>query len=63
MQMKRRKTSVLEDKKQEDKRIIEETIGMKDTFTSSFDEDYTNYRLPRLTLLNDAGKKEEVVQI
>ena len=52
-----KKTSVLEDKKQEDKRIIEETIGMKDTFTSSFDEDYTNYRLPRLTLLNDAGKK------
>lgn len=41
----------------EDQRIINETIGMVDTFKSSFDEDYTNYKLPRLALLKDGGKR------
>lgn len=54
---KKKKPSFLNDKQEEDKRIIEETIGRKDTFTSSFDENYTNYRLPRLTLLNEVSKK------
>lgn len=54
---KEKKPSFLNDKQEEDKRIIEETIGRKDTFTSSFDENYTNYRLPRLTLLNEVSKK------
>ncbi|MEG2800448.1 MAG: DNA translocase FtsK [Longicatena sp.] len=38
-------------------RIIEETIGKKDTFVSSYIEDYSNYRLPKLSLLSDPGKK------
>lgn len=42
---------------QENKRIIEETIGHKDTFVSSYSEDYSKYRLPRLSLLADPGKK------
>lgn len=41
----------------EDKRIIEETIGKSDTFVSSFKEDWSKYKLPKLTLLNDIGKK------
>lgn len=41
----------------ENQRIINETIGKQDTFVSQFVEDYTNYRLPRLNLLKDSGKK------
>lgn len=41
----------------ENKRIIENTIGKEDTFVSSFQEDWSNYRLPKVTLLKDAGKK------
>lgn len=41
----------------EDQRIINETIGKEDTFVSSYVEDYTNYKLPRLALLKDSGKK------
>lgn len=48
-------------KKQENKRIIEETIGTKDTFTSSFEEDYSRYKLPRISLLKDLGKKGKSV--
>lgn len=43
----------------EDQRIINETIGYEDDFTSSYVEDYTNYKLPRLTLLKDVGKKSK----
>lgn len=41
----------------EDQRIINETIGKEDTFVSSYVEDYSNYKLPRLTLLKEAYKK------
>lgn len=41
----------------ENQRIINETIGKQDTFISQFTEDYSNYRLPRLNLLKDSGKK------
>lgn len=41
----------------ENQRIINETIGTQDTFVSQFTEDYSNYRLPRLNLLKDSGKK------
>lgn len=44
-------------KEAENKRIIEDTIGGEDTFVSSFHEDWSKYKLPRLTLLKDAGKK------
>ena len=44
-------------KEVENKRIIEDTIGGEDTFVSSFQEDWSKYKLPRLTLLKDAGKK------
>lgn len=48
-------------KESENKRIIEESIGQKDTFVSKYQEDYSKYRLPRLTLLNDPGKKNRSV--
>lgn len=41
----------------EDQRIINETIGKEDTFVSSYVEDYSKYKLPRLTLLKESGKK------
>lgn len=41
----------------EDQRIINETIGQEDTFVSSYTEDYSQYKLPKLTLLKDTGKK------
>ena len=44
-------------KVQEDKRIIESTIGVEDTFVSAYTEDYSKYRLPRITLLQESGKK------
>ncbi len=47
----------IEQQKAEDRRIIEETIGQPDTFVSAFETDYTNYKLPRLNLLKDSGKK------
>lgn len=50
-------TNPAQQKKAEDKRIIEQTIGGKDSFVSHFEQDYTNYKLPRLSLLKDAGKK------
>lgn len=48
-----------EKKKQEDKRIIEETIGEKDAFVSEFIQDFSKYKLPRLTLLGDPGRKNK----
>ncbi|MEF9961411.1 MAG: DNA translocase FtsK [Erysipelotrichaceae bacterium] len=36
---------------------IEKIIGKEDTFVSAFHDDYANYRLPRLSLLNDTNKK------
>ena len=48
-----------EHKKQDDKRIIEETIGKEDTFVSEFTQDFSKYKLPRLTLLKDPGKKNK----
>ena len=36
---------------------VEEIIGKKDDFVSAFDIDYSNYKLPRLSLLNEPGKK------
>lgn len=50
-----------EKKQQEDKKIVEEVIGKEDTFISAYTEDYSKYRLPRLTLLNDPGKKGKSV--
>lgn len=47
----------VDEKIREDKRIIEETIGHEDTFVSAYTEDYSKYKLPRLTLLVDPGKK------
>lgn len=41
----------------EDKRIIEETIGKKDTFVSAFSEDYSKYKLPRMNLLKEPGRQ------
>ncbi len=41
----------------ENQRIIEQEINGKDTFVSSFKEDWKNYKLPKLSLLNDTGKK------
>lgn len=41
----------------EDKRIIEATIGKEDTFMSSFSEDYSKYKLPRLSLLKEPGRQ------
>lgn len=41
----------------EDQRIINETIGKEDTFVSSYVEDYSKYKLPRLSILKDNGKK------
>lgn len=49
------------EKEVENKRIIEESIGQKDNFVSSFQEDYSKYRLPRLTLLNEIGKKNRSI--
>lgn len=46
----------------ENQRIINETIGHDDTFVSSFEADYTNYRLPRLNLLKDPSKKGKSVE-
>ncbi len=39
------------------KSSVEEIIGKPDHFVSQFDIDYSKYKLPRLTLLNDPGKK------
>lgn len=44
-------------KEAENKRIIEESIGKADTFVSAYTEDYSKYRLPRISLLQDPGKK------
>ncbi len=44
-------------KKKEDQRIIEDTLGHKDNFVSSFTEDWSKYKLPKLGLLADIGKK------
>lgn len=46
-----------EEKKKENQRIIEDTIGHKDEFKSSFTEDWSKYKLPKLNLLADTGKK------
>lgn len=42
---------------EEDISIIEKTIGKKDTFVSSFQDNYSKYRLPKLSLLKDVGKR------
>ena len=49
-------------KEAENKRIIEDTISGEDTFVSSFQEDWSKYKLPRLTLLKDAGQKRPFEQ-
>ena len=54
---KREPKKVQSEKEKEDQRIIEDTIGQKDTFVSAFQEDWSNYQLPYLSLLNDVGKK------
>ncbi len=46
-----------DEERSEDQRIINETIGKEDTFVSAFQEDYSNYKLPRLSLLKDSGKR------
>ncbi len=47
----------ISNKKKEDQRIIEDTLGHKDNFVSSFTEDWSKYKLPKLGLLADIGKK------
>ncbi|MFR9256169.1 MAG: hypothetical protein ACLVJ6_12100 [Merdibacter sp.] len=37
----------------------QENGGKTDDLVSRFDIDYANYKLPRLTLLNEAGKKSK----
>lgn len=49
-------------KQQEDQRIIESTIGKQDTFVSSFVQDYSSYRLPRVTLLKESGRRGKNVE-
>lgn len=44
-------------KKADNTRVIESVIGHEDTFVSSYEQDYTNYKLPRISLLKDIGKK------
>lgn len=39
------------------KTTVEEIIGKKDDFVSKFDIDYSKYKLPRISLLNEPGKK------
>lgn len=48
-------------KEAEEKAIIEDIIGMEDTFVSEFSQDYTNYRLPKLSLLSESNKKGKSV--
>ncbi len=50
-----------EEKTDEDKSVIEEIIGKEDTFVSSFSEDYSKYRLPRLNLLKETGRQGKSV--
>lgn len=50
-----------EEKTEEDKSVIEEIIGKEDTFVSSFSEDYSKYRLPRLNLLKETGRQGKSV--
>lgn len=49
-------------KQEEDQRIIDSTIGQKDTFVSSFVQDYTSYRLPRISLLKESGRRGKNVE-
>lgn len=49
--------TVLQKQKSDNQRIVETVIGQDDTFVSSFEEDYSQYKLPRISLLNDSGKK------
>lgn len=42
----------------QNQQVIEATIGMEDTFVSAFTQDYSKYRLPKLTLLKDIAKKQ-----
>lgn len=44
-------------KKTENQRVVEAVIGREDTFVSAYTEDYSQYKLPRISLLNDNGKK------
>lgn len=44
-------------KKADNTRVVESVIGHEDTFVSSYEQDYTNYKLPRISLLKDIGKK------
>lgn len=46
-------------KAEEKQEIIDQTIGQKDTFVSNLQDDYKNYRLPRISLLNDIGKRNK----
>lgn len=41
----------------DDQRIINETLGKEDTFVSSFTEDYSKYKLPKVNLLKESAKK------
>lgn len=43
--------------KTEKSRVVESSIGKEDTLISSYEEDYSKYKLPRLSLLNEIGKK------
>lgn len=44
--------------KKKSQEMIEKIIGIKDTFISSFDIDYANYKLPKLSLLNETLNKK-----
>lgn len=51
-----------DEKMKEDNRVIEATIGQTDTFVSQFQQDFSKYRLPRLTLLKEATRKGKNVE-
>ena len=45
--------------KNENHEIISQIIGKEDTFIPSVKEDWKNYKLPRLSLLTEAGKRSK----
>lgn len=49
--------SHIQSNKSEKQKIIEQTIEKEDKFVSKFEIDYSKYRLPKLNLLKDTGKK------
>ena len=49
------------EQRSEEQKVIDEIIGKEDTFTSQFTENWKHYKLPRLTMLTDFGKKTKSI--